>query len=291
PVLMASLYIFARTFAPARFALLTSVFIAIGNLGNIGSAAPLSLAVETFSWRPVVASFAVITGLVALFIFLLVRDPERPQSGAGSSGLKGYLTLLAIPALWFIFPAMLVNYSAAAGIRGLWAGPMLIDLHSADASLIGWVTLAMAMAMAIGSLLYGPLDTFFNTRKWVAFTGMTLGTCAMVFVALNPTMPVAMLTVALVVIGLTGVGYGVLMAHAKASFPDEMTGRGVTLLNFFSIGGTGLMQFLTGRLVTNLAEGNDAGATYGGLMWFYATAFAIALAIYLFSRDARPKGG
>ncbi|MEO1703410.1 MAG: MFS transporter [Pseudomonadota bacterium] len=291
PVLMASLYIFARTFDPARFAFLTSLFIAIGNLGNIASAAPLSVAVEAFSWRWVVGFFAVLTALVAAFIFISVRDPDRDAGVQSNNGLRGYLTLLAIPALWFIFPAMLVNYSAAAGIRGLWAGPMLAGIHSADASLIGWVTLAMALAMAVGSLAYGPLDTLFNTRKWVAFGGMAIGTIAMVGIALTPAMPVGLLTVLLVIIGLTGVGYGVLMAHAKAYFPTDMMGRGVTLLNFFSIGGAGLMQFLTGRLVTSYEAGGDAIATYSSLMWFYAFAFTLALAIYLFSRDARPTGG
>ncbi|MEO0543123.1 MAG: MFS transporter [Pseudomonadota bacterium] len=290
PVLMASLYIFARTFEPARFAFLTSLFIAIGNLGNIASAAPLSMAVELFSWRVVVGFFAVLTALVAALIFVIVRDPKVDETSGGESGLRGYLTLLAIPALWLIFPAMLVNYSAAAGIRGLWAGPMLTDIHSADASVIGWVTLAMAFAMAIGSLAYGPLDTLFNSRKWVAFTGMAIGTAAMGIIAVNPAMSIGLLTVLFVIIGLTGVGYGVLMAHAKASFPADMMGRGVTLLNFFSIGGAGLMQFLTGRLVTSYNSAGEPLTTYSALMWFYAGVFTLALAIYLFSRDAKPAG-
>ncbi len=288
PVLMASLYIFARTFDPARFAFLTSFFIAIGNLGNIASAAPLSMAVEMFSWRVVLGFFAIVTALVAVLIYAVVRDPAPQKQSTGKNGLSGYLTLFAIPALWLIFPAMLVNYSAAAGIRGLWAGPMLADIHGADASLIGWVTLAMAFAMALGSLAYGPLDTFFNSRKWVASGGMAIGTFAMVAVAFNPAMSVGILTVLFVVIGLTGVGYGVLMAHAKAYFPSDMIGRGVTRLNFFSIGGAGLMQFLTGRLVTSYDTGGDAVITYSVLMWFYAGIFSLALAIYLFSRDARP---
>ncbi|MEL6920572.1 MAG: MFS transporter, partial [Pseudomonadota bacterium] len=63
-----------------------------------------------------------------------------------------------------------------------------------------------------------------NTRKWVVFSGMAIGAASMAAIALNPAMPVAMLTILLVVIGSTGVGYGVLMAHAKAFFPKEMTG-------------------------------------------------------------------
>ncbi|MEL6920571.1 MAG: hypothetical protein AAFO77_06035 [Pseudomonadota bacterium] len=65
----------------------------------------------------------------------------------------------------------------------------------------------------------------------------------------------------------------------------------MTLLNFFSIGGVGLMQFVTGPLVTTLDKRGDAVATYTGLMWFYVAVFALALGVYLFSRDAPPKAG
>ena len=43
PVLMASYYIFARAYAPAVFATLAGVTLGIGNLGNIGSALPLTI--------------------------------------------------------------------------------------------------------------------------------------------------------------------------------------------------------------------------------------------------------
>ncbi|MFN4131156.1 MAG: MFS transporter, partial [Paracoccaceae bacterium] len=50
-VLMASYYIFARSYAPAVFGTLAGATVGIGNLGNIGSSLPLSMAVEAFGWR------------------------------------------------------------------------------------------------------------------------------------------------------------------------------------------------------------------------------------------------
>ena len=44
PVLMASLFIFARIYTPARFAVLTSWLIAFGALGNVVGASPLARA-------------------------------------------------------------------------------------------------------------------------------------------------------------------------------------------------------------------------------------------------------
>ena len=76
--------------------------------------------------------------------------------------------------LWPIIPLTALNYAPATGIRGLWAGPYLADVYGADSLVIGEVTLFMALAMVAGAFLYGPLDTIFRTRKWVAVGGNSL---------------------------------------------------------------------------------------------------------------------
>ena len=246
PVLMASVFIFARTYSPARLAILISWLIGFGSLGNVVGASPLAAAAEAFGWRPVMAGLGVVTLATAAAILLFVNDPERHDGEEGDNGFAGYLELLKLRVLWPILPLVGLNYAAAAGIRGLWAGPYLADVYGADALLIGQVTLFMALAMVAGSFAYGPLDTIFRTRKWVAFVGNLIGLVALVFIALNPVSTIAAVTILLVVIGLTGSSFGLIMAHGRAFVPAHLTGRGVTLLNFFSIGTVGLMQFATG---------------------------------------------
>lgn len=287
PVLMASLFIFSYKFSPLRFATLTSVFIGIGTLGNVAGATPLAWAAEAFGWRGVVLSIGVLTLGVAAAILALVQDPETDKTSS-EGGFKGFITLIKMPVLWLIFPAMLVNYSAAAGIRGLWAGPMLIDVYAADAATIGLVTLFMALAMSAGSFIYGPLDTLFNSRKWVALSGMVIGVAAMVYLAIAPASGLLVVTVAFIIIGVTGMVYGVIMAHAKAFFPAHLTGRGITLMNFFSIGGVSLMQIATGSVVSN--AGGGPADIYSALFWFYVAAYSVPIAVYAFSRDAKPRG-
>ena len=87
--------------------------------------------------------------------------------------------------LWPIIPLTALNYAPATGIRGLWAGPYLADVYGADSLVIGEVTMFMALAMVAGSFLYGPLDTIFRTRKWVAVAG-NLSLLALLYLALNP---------------------------------------------------------------------------------------------------------
>ena len=78
------------------------------------------------------------------------------------------------------------------------------------------------------------------------------------------------------------------MAHARAFVPAHLTGRGVTLMNFFSIGGVGAMQFLTGGVVTASSMPGDPATGYAALFSFYVLMLGLALLVYLFARDAKP---
>ncbi|WEX07412.1 MFS transporter [Chelativorans sp. AA-79] len=288
PVLMASVFIFAKTYSPARLAVLISWLVGIGTMGNVIGAAPLAAAAEAFGWREVMAGLGVLTLAVSAAILLFVRDPAADGAPSGS-GLRGYLELLRMRVLWPIIPLTALSYAPAAGIRGLWAGPYLADIFGAESLLIGQVTLFMALAMAAGSFLYGPLDTLFGTRKWVAVAGNGVSVVALVWLAVLPAGTMGSVTVVLVVVGLFGGSYGLLMAHGRAFLPPHLTGRGVTLLNFFSIGGVGAMQFATGALFSEFSTSGEPAAAYQWLFGFYAAMLAASLAIYLMARDVPPE--
>ena len=289
PVLMASVFIFARTYSPARLAILISWMIGFGSLGNVVGASPLAAAAEAFGWRPVMAGLGLVTLATAAAILLFVNDPERHDGEQGDNGFAGYLELLKLRALWPILPLVGLNYAAAAGIRGLWAGPYLADVYGADALLIGQVTLFMALAMVAGNFIYGPLDNILGTRKWIAVVGNAIGLGALVWLALNPGAGLLADSVVFAVIGVCGASYGLLMAHARHFFPPHLIGRGVTLMNFFSIGGVAAMQFATGAVVTAGSVPGQPQAAYSSLFWFYAAMLGLSLLIYLAARDAKPR--
>ncbi|ASJ70179.1 MFS transporter [Granulosicoccus antarcticus] len=285
PVLMASLFIFAQRFDARQFAVMTSSLVAFGNLGNVVGTSPLAAAAEAYGWRVVMAGLGGLSLLVAAAILILVRDPKvDAPSGAG---LSGYITLMKSPVLWAIMIMTLLCYAPVAGIRGLWAGPYLTDLYTADSLLIGKVTLWMAMAMVAGSLAYGPLDKVFNTRKWVVFFGNFFVLLALLMFVFQPVPGITTATILFIIIGLCGTSYGVVMAHGRSFLPPHLVGRGVTLINFCSIFGAGLMQFVTGSLVAAQPD-SSSSLTYQVLFGSYAVLLTIALLIYLTSKDAPP---
>lgn len=284
PILMASYYIFAKMYPVALFSTLAGAVIGFGSLGNLASSVPLAWAVELLGWRHTMIGLSVITFLISVALWLFMQDPPRSETRQANGSV---LDLLKIRALWLIFPMMFVNYAPAAGIRGLWVGPFGTDVFGADATMIGWMSLIMGLAMIAGSFAYGPLDRALGTHKWVVFWGNGLGAIAcFVLFAFSVDAPVWAATFMLALVGFSGASFPVLIAHAKAFFPDHLTGRGVTLMNLFGIGGVGVMQIVTGRLMGFWqAQPKWAEYAYQYLFLFYGALICCGLAVYVFSVD------
>ena len=290
PAMVASLYIFARSFDPARFAFLASTLVAVGTaFGNLGAAAPLAWAVEAYGWRTSMAGLSVASGAVALLAYALLRDPPRAEVQAGDGGLKELLAIPRLPGFWPILVLVAATYIAPAGIRGLWAGPWFAEVHGLGVAEIGDLTTLMALGMAAGAFLYGPMDRWLNTRKWVNVAGN--GTCALLCLTLAalPGAGVAAGAAFFIAIGAIGSTYGVVLAHGRALLPQHLVGRGVTLLTFLSMSGVGLAQTATGALADRFGA-EDPAAGFAAVFWFYGAAVGAATLLYLASRDVRPRG-
>jgi predicted MFS family arabinose efflux permease len=281
PVLMSTYYIFARTLPAAIFGTLAGLTVGVSSLGNILSAAPMAWAVEAFGWRETVAGFAVFTALVGLGIAALVRDPPKPQGEPRGS----LIDLLKMPALWPILIAMFVCYAPAAGVRGLWISPYVAEVHGAALAQIGTATLVMGLAMVAGNFVYGPIDRWVGSRKGPIMVGNLAVAVLLLSLWLIPPSGFAGVLVIFALIGLFGASYPIVISHGRSFLPPHLTGRGVTLLNLFGMGGAGAMQFASGPIYAGLARGGSPAEAFGPLFALFALVILIGMAIYAFARD------
>lgn len=281
PVLMASYYIFAREYPPVRFATLAALMLGVGSLGNIVASYPMALAADWIGWRASLAGLGVISALIAVAMFVTVRDPAASQDDKTGS----VLDLLKLPIMWAILPLMFVNYAPAGAIRGLWIGPYLTDVYGLNTAQIGQATLIMGIAMIAGTLSFGPMDRIFGTRKWVVFGGNIAGSATLfalvVLIDHNVFTSIALMAL----LGFVGGSFPVIIAHGRSFFPPHLVGRGVTLMNLFGIGGVGVMQFASGR-VHDSFSGGAATAPYVAIFAGLGVALLAGALTYLFSRDS-----
>ena len=281
PVLMGSYYIFARMYDPKIFASLAAIMIGVGSFGNLAGAAPLAFTTDLFGWRSTILALALISSIIAVGLFLFVENPKISENINRGS----FLDLLKIRNLWFIFPLVFIHYAPVAGIRGLWIGPYINDTFGGDGNL-AFATTAMSLSMIAGTFAYGPMDRIFGTRKWIIFIGSSICLASILSLALMDQITFGISVSLFCILGFFGMSYPLMIAHGRSFSPEHLTGRCVTLLNMFGIGGAGLFQFLSGRIFrfTLETEGSSSVA-YTSIFLFYAASLFIGLVLYLKAQD------
>ncbi|WBU53426.1 MFS transporter [Paracoccus sp. SCSIO 75233] len=283
PALMSAYYIFARNFSPREFGTLAGTFVAVGSLGNILSSSPMEAFAGWVGWREATWWMVAATVAVAVAEFAVVRDPDRLDSSHPAGRL---VDILRLRALWFILPLFMVNYGASAAIRGLWAGPYLEEVYGVGSDVIGFATLMMGIAMIIGNYLAGPLVSLVGSVRRTILMGTAATVIVIGMLWLFTAVSLAISITLLALVGLSGASYVLLIAHGRAFLPPHLVGRGVTFLNMFSIGGTGVLQFAS-RPVYRLASENATPAeAYSILFLFFTIPLAIGLALYFLTPEA-----
>ena len=283
PALMSAYYIFARNFTLREFGTLAGSFVAVGALGNILSASPLEAFAEAAGWRVAMWLMVAVTLGVALLEFLCVRDPQRLDASHPTGRLSD---ILRLRALWFILPLFSVNYAASAAIRGLWAGPYLEEVFNATGKMIGHATLLMGLAMIVGNFLAGPAVRAVGSVRRTILIG-TAGTVLVIgglwlFTAHSLALAVTLLAL----VGFSGASYVLLIAHGRAFLPQHLVGRGVTFLNMFSIGGTGMLQFGSRPVYQWASVHGSPAQAYATLFLFFTLPLALGLALYFLTPEA-----
>ncbi len=291
PVFMSSLFLFARNAAPERFGLLTSLFIALGSLGNIAGAAPLAIAAGHFGWRGAMMAMAVGFLVATVLAVTLVRDPPpRPASATPDEGLlQGLASILALKPLWLIAPLTITGYAIVATARGLWIGPFMTQVHGFDPVAAGHAASIMAAAMIAGAFVYGWLESRTGRAKAIVTWGTLLTVLGFVALALSGQQSHVTAVALFSLVGAAGFTYAILMAHARQFFPEHLIGRGMTFVNFLFIAGAAAVQSASGWFIAEQrAAGLDAAKTFANLHWAFAALLLASVAIYALS-PARPK--
>ena len=281
PILMGTLYFFAKTEEPARFAALGSLFLACGLIGSLIAATPLAVLVDAVGWRAAIRIVAVVTAVVAALNFVIFRDPPSEVAPPGGSLFGDILDLMRLPGFW---PILVMSFAISGPVfteRSLWVGPFFGEVHGLDLISRGNAVLAMAVAMTVSAIIAGPIAGMIGNTKRVVLVGNLL--CGLTFLALGlwPQVPLAGALALIGLTGLFGVTYAVLIAHGRLFMPSHVIGRGITFINFVSIGGTGMVQIFSGYAVEGMKKaGLPAAETYGTLHLVFGSMLLVAVAIY-----------
>ena len=296
-VLMGSFKAFSLWFPPGRFAAVAGLVMGIGAAGGLLSATPLAYASELFGWRSVFFWGAAAVTASAASIFLFTRNAPpgvglpRVEEAENS---EGFLAVFADVRFWRIAPLSFFAVGGLLGVQGLWAGPYLFDVVGLSKVPAGNVLLFMGVGAAAGAAVSGLLAGRFGFYRVVLPCGTVFVLCQLALAAQVPA------TVPYLLFGFSAAACDVLLAHARAVFPPSMTGRAVTAVNLFGMGGVFVLQWAFGLVLDAFRGSLDAGggyppAAYAVAFVLTATGTSAALLLYLplarRNKSGRREGG
>ena len=243
-------------FSDRQYGRIGGLTLLLGNLGSIMAAGPLALLLVEVSWRSVFVSAGFVSIAFAVLTLILVRNsPEdagfpsiREQEGLPSHPardqhwLRDLREVMTTRAVW---PGFWVNFGLTGcflAFAGLWAVPLMRDLHGLDragASLYTTVTLA---AFAIGAFKVGWISDRIGRRRPVIIAGAALSCLAWLALILLPWGPGWSGLLIFTLLGLTAGGNVVVYAAAKEVLPARVAGMAIALVNTGLFLGAAVMQ-------------------------------------------------
>ena len=255
---VAMLKLAGHWFAPTRFAMLSGLALACGVLGAVSAGVPLRLLVDAHGWRTLLCGSAVLTGLLAVAIWLAVRDdptergytsyapapPARRTSVAG--GIK---QTLAIRNVWLVFLISGAVSGPTLTFGGLWGVPFLSTHYGLTTSQASMVTSLLLVCWAVGGPIMGALSDRLRRRKPLYALGAVFGAAGWCCVLLLPGLPLMLLVALLGFTGCVSASVMVGFAIAKESAPAALAGTAGGIANMGNMLGGMIMQPAVGWML------------------------------------------
>jgi sugar phosphate permease len=295
-------------FSERRYGTISGLTLLLGNLGAIAATGPMALLLMRMEWRTLFVALGVFAVALGVVSWLLVRNrPEelgfpsvREMEGLASHAprerhwVHDLRSVLANRRLW---PGFIYDFGMTGSLfamLGLWAVPLLRDVHGlgrGEASL--YTTLATA-AFALGCLFAGSLSDRMGRRVPILRGGALLYLAVSLALLFFPWTPGALAYGLFGLLGLSAGSFVVAYAHAKEVTSPALSGMAISLVNTGLFLGTAVFQPLFGWAMDLGWDGTVvdrvpvyAAADYGRGLWLLAGFAALAALASAFLVETR----
>ncbi len=294
----------ASHWMPARrFAFVSGMALVVGTLGATLAGAPLRVAVDAFGWRPVMVASAAATALVAIAIWLVVRDdpaergyasyfPEEEREGDVASVAAHLREVARYRNVWLLFLIPGAFSGILLTFAGLWGVPFLVSQHGFSPREAATTVSAMLIAWAVSSLGWGWLSQRIGRRKAPMIAGLAATFALWSVVIFAPQIPRSALVAFLVALSVVAGAFVLNFAFAKESVPARLGGTVSGIANMGVMMGGMIMQPLVGFMLDRHWKGAMEGGIrvydFAAFQWAFAAVFAwgaLALVLLVLTRE------
>jgi predicted MFS family arabinose efflux permease len=250
----------ARTQSGASFALWSALVLAVGNSGMLISASPMAWVIDTAGWRVAFAIPACLAIIVATAVWFSVGKTRKPGGGAAAiwpefvqvAHFGASRKLRGVVSLAF------VSFAVMIGIRGLWAGPWLMDIKGLGRIEAGNVMLVLTAMLIVMPMVVSILDRWLQNRTNVLLVaGHVLAGLSLLLLPLGgvdgwfsglfsvAVLPFGYDLMLLVAFGISISVQPLLFALGRQSVPAAHAGKALAAVNLAFFAGAAVIQALS----------------------------------------------
>ena len=284
---VAMLKLAGHWFAPTRFAMLSGLALACGILGAVSAGVPLRLLVDAYGWRDVLCVSAILTGSLAVVIWLAVRDDPTERgytsyapapSARRASVANSIRQTLATRNVWLVFLISGAVSGPTLTFGGLWGVPFLNTHYGLTTSQASMVTSLLLVCWAVAGPIVGALSDRLRRRKPLYALGAALAAVGWCAVLLVPGLPLTLLVALLGFTGCASASVMVGFAIAKESAPAALAGTAGGIANMGNMLGGMIMQPAVGWVLDRRWTGTFADGVRVYNFEAYRAGFALMIA-------------
>lgn len=244
--------------------------ILLGNIGAVLAASPLLWLVTQTSWRNVFAAVGMLSLLLALLVWWLVRNHPHDAGLPSLRELEGKAAHARHSGHWWdglmqvarnraTWPGFFPNFGIAGSLfafAGLWAVPYLRDAQGMSNELAGQHNTLLLLGFALGAMANGWLSDRIGRRKPVIVIGSLLYVLCWLPIVMLWQLPLAWSYMQFLLMGAVASGFTLAWASAKEVNPPALSGMATSLVNTGSFLGAGILQPLVGWVMDRAWDGS-----------------------------------
>jgi MFS family permease len=297
--LMAMLKANTQWFPRAQIAAMTGSGVFVGALGGMVATLPMQALIPLTGWRGGFLIFAVLSCIVATWIWVSVTDAPpgyvRPPRRRLVQEITAFGPIFAHPYFRRFVPAILMLTTMNFVYQGLWAGPWLRDVAGLDDHARGLVLFTYACGSAAGSLLIGQAASFLQARGHSPLLvpsiamGVLLAVQAILIFA--PPSGVPALGLIWLCFAMAASGGPAGYAAVGQRFGPELAGRVATAINASMLAMVFLTQIAIGAILDLWPRSAEGGWNATGYGWAMGLTLGIQGAFVLWAWRGRKLRG
>lgn len=293
-------------FAPARFATLSGLSLAIGTVGAVLAGPPLRWLADAFGWRSVLAASGLLALALALAIRVWMRDdpvqrgfrshlPAADRDAHHASVGADLRAILRYPNPWLLAAVNSGVCGAFLAFTGLWGVPLLSQVHGLTVAQAALITSSMLVMFALGGPLFGLWSDRLQRRKAPFAVGAGLLLLGFAVLAAAPAASLWLLVPLLLAAGFGAGSMALSFGFAKESAPLRLQGTVTGVVNAGVMVGTLVQMPVIGLILDARWRGvivdgvrqYDLAAFQAGLVFLLGW-IVVAVLLLAATREARP---